>query len=163
MSDELRVEQERLLDYVARVFSQAVTAGNRVSLADPQGEWIAPQLGGSITGLTPERLQRMRVIDTADEIGFQQAQAFREEEFAPTFRGEEYNRQIEQAVMADMELGDMMDFMGDDGGGGAVMTINIPQRNREEAKEGQVTPRQSQRPKGVGQDEPAKPKGADPE
>ncbi len=163
MSDELRIEQERLLDYVARVFSQAVTAGNRVSLADPQGEWIAPQLGGSITGLTPERLQRMRVIDTADEIGFQQAQAFREEEFAPTFRGEEYNRQMMEADMANMELGDVMDFMGAGVDDANVLTINIPQRNREEAKEGQVTPRQSQRPKGVGQDEPAKPKGADPE
>ena len=105
----------------------------------------------------------MRVIDTADEIGFQQAQAFREEEFAPTFRGEEYNRQVMEADMANMELGDVMDFMGAGVDDANVLTINIPQRNREEAKEGQVTPRQSQRPKGVGQDEPAKPKGADPE
>ena len=73
------------------------------------------------------------------------------------------NRQIEERVMTGMELGDMMDFMGDTGDDANVMTINIPQRNREEAKEGQVTPRQSQRPKGVGQDEPAKPKGSDPE
>ena len=162
MSDELRVEQERLLDYVARVFSQAVTAGNRVSLADPQGNWIAPQLGGSITGLTPERLARMRVINTADEIGFQQAQAFREDEFAPTFRGEEANRQIAEQKTADMELGDMMDFMGNGSPnrGGAATTINIPQRIREEAKEGQVTPRQA--PKGP-RASPEKPKGSDPE
>ena len=143
-----RLQQERLLDYAARVFSQAVTAGNRISLADPQNEWIAPSLGGQVENLSPERYARMRVIDTADDIGFGQAQQFREDNFADTFRGEEKGKQESAAMMANMELGDMADFMYDDDYPepvGMTLRINIPERNREDMREGQMTPPQATR------------------
>lgn len=62
--EEYQIEQARLMDRAVAVFSRAITAGNRISLADPQQEWIQPQLGAQLQGLSPERYARMRELDT---------------------------------------------------------------------------------------------------
>ena len=55
-------EQQRLSDGMSAVFTNAIQAGNRINLADPQQEWVSPQIGGQLSGLTPERFERMRMV-----------------------------------------------------------------------------------------------------
>ena len=55
-------EQQRLSDGMSVVFTNAIQAGNRINLADPQQEWVSPQIGGQLDGLTPERFERMRMV-----------------------------------------------------------------------------------------------------
>ena len=61
-----RIEQARLMDIMANTLTGAIRAGNRISLADPQQEWIQPQLGGQLEGLTPRRYDRMRQVNTQE-------------------------------------------------------------------------------------------------
>ena len=134
-----KLEQERLLDIAVTVFSQAVQAGNRISLADPQQEFISPSIGGGIGNINEVRLNRMRVIDTTS-----QPQVLRDDEefYGRTFQERERERQEypDPSKMTDAEMDAFMGY--EPGRREPVMTINLADKEREDMYEGQQDVRQ---------------------
>ena len=65
--DAIFLQQAKLQDIAARVLSQSITAGTRINLSDPAGEWVQPELHAPMEGLTADRFQRMREVNFSAE------------------------------------------------------------------------------------------------
>ena len=82
------LQQARLQDTLTTLFTNAIAAGNRISLSDPAGEWVQPQLGAELQGLSQERRNRMRVVENSydDEERAPETFSYYEQRYGETTR-----------------------------------------------------------------------------